>query len=364
MHARRTERDVILGRREIWFEPVSDSDRTERYEKYALETVQSILNATEKTFRGYGRELPNYIRQYLTDWLLEVTRIMEVHIERLMTRTNELPRDLWVGSADTWSRLLGYAVRKAGGHVTGHDHATGSGHRKRFPKSVGDFVSCDRFVTFNESQAEAQIASLDLSLLFQDEPPEIKAVPRSRGSRSSKHHTSRSAGHPSTVMVVTAFYREERKTIHPSMSDPVAVDWQARLFDRLLGWDYRVLHKHHPSSVPPPDAFRQDFGVIPIEGAFEDTMDKADVVLIADDAGTTVFRSVLATDKPVVLVDHGLFGWSEQARELLIRRCALVEGFPGADNRAHVDWQELKDAIPRSLELRDPSFYDTYFAIT
>jgi len=143
--------------------------------------------------------------------------------------------------------------------------------------------------------------------------------------------------------------------------DLVAVDWQARLLGKLTKWGYQVLHKPHPGGTArPPIGFVEKFGVRMLGGRFEDVMSRADLYLF-DFALTSTFGPALSSAKPMVLIDFGMAPWIEEARKMLERRCAIVRGWFDEANRAHVHWDELRDAIEESRNLMDMSLVNTYF---
>ena len=89
-------------------------------------------------------------------------------------------------------------------------------------------------------------------------------------------------------------------------------------------------------------------------------MHLADAFLFVSPQSTT-FVAMLASGKPMVFVDPGLFEWVPEAYEMLRRRCRIVRGWFDDANRLQVDWDELRGAIQESGDLMDTTFFDSYY---
>ena len=124
-----------------------------------------------------------------------------------------------------------------------------------------------------------------------------------------------------------------------------------------------MLHKPHPGSVSlPRDGFTQAFGGRTLTEPFDQVMHLADAFIFVT-SQSTPFISILAESKPVVFIDLGLFEWVPEAYEMLGRRCRIVRGRFDEDNRAQVDWDELRNAISEAGDLTDTAFADNYLAL-
>lgn len=327
--------------------------------------IAEILDATADAFTAAGEALPPHLVRYFRSWLELAAGAVAARVGLLLSAGPGLPRRLWVGTAaSTWGRIFAYAVQRAGGEVTAHDHGTGSGHRANFPKAVGDYVACDRFVTFNETQAAALRAQVDPAYLtMRSTPPIISTLPASGTAVPRAPAPVRSVDVVRRVMVATAFFRGDRNGIHAKMADPVALDWHARLLAELGRAGFEVLHKPHPSGPRPPARLYEVTGAIPVEDPFEDVALSADVVLIADEPGTTVLRSAMELGAPLVVADHSLHVLTTEARGLLEQRCPVIDGWTDERGRSQLDMPALLDAVRAAPERTSPAFYETYFAI-
>lgn len=333
--------------------------------------VDRALEAVHVGFAAGSEELPDYLDGYLRDWLVQAMGLSRVRLTAILNQPGGLPRHLWTGNGGSvWNRIIRHATRRLGGCVTGHDHGNGTGHLVSILPTLTEFESCDTFVTFTPTQAEALLKGLRPDLLIPPKAPKIIAAPFLRdGSSSAKGvHPRRprpeiNGAMPAirTIMYPSSFYNGDRPNYGVLIPDIVALDWEARLFSHLNHWDYRVLHKPHPASAGlPPAGFAQAFGGTTLLERFESVMHLADAFLFVSPQSTT-FVAMLASGKPMVFVDPGLFEWVPEAYEMLRRRCRIVRGWFDDANRLQVDWDELRGAIQESGDLMDTTFFDSYY---
>ena len=349
-----------------WFDPLDKrSERDVRRAAVSTATIDGAIDAVAAGFAAGGEKLPDYLADYLRDWLVKATGLARCHLSTLLQQPDRLPRRLWTGTGGSiWARILRHAARRLGGVVTGHDHGVGTGHLVSSYPTLVEFESCDTFVTFTRAQATALQRGLRDDLLIPTKAPEIIALPSCcRPAALTKIQERKSRTRLSVirkVMYPSSFYNGERMHFGVRIPDPVAVDWEGRLFSHLGAWNYKVLHKPHPGSVSsPPAAFANELGVKMLTQPFERVVHMADVFIFASSQSTT-FVSALSSNKPIVFVDFGLWDWVPEAYEMLKRRCRVVRGWFDKENRAQVDWGELRDAIEESRDLMDSSFLETY----
>ena len=333
--------------------------------------VDKALEAARVGFTAGDEELPGYLDSYLRDWLVQAMGLSHLRLAHMLDLPEGLPRHLWTGNGGSvWNRILRHATRRLGGTVTGYDHGNGAGHLVSIFPTLMEFESCDTFVTFTPTQAEALRKGLRPDLLIPPDAPEIIAAPIPRdGSLPAKRvrpRRPRSGGNGaapaiSTVMYPSSFYNGDRPSYGVVIPDIVALDWEARLFSHLNRWGYRVLHKPHPASAGlPPAGFSQAFGGTTLLERFESVMHLADAFLFVSPQSTTLV-AMLESGKPMVFVDPGLFEWVPEAYEMLRRRCRIVRGWFDDANRLQVDWDELRGALQESGELMDTTFLDSYY---
>jgi len=365
-HARAESDIVKYSSLKDWFNPLDGwSERSISRLVTSTATINAAMDTVKIGFAAGNEKLPDYLASYLRAWLVKATGLARCHLSTLLQQPDRLPRRLWTGTGGSiWARILRHAARRLGGVVTGHDHGVGTGHLVSSYPTLVEFESCDTFVTFTRAQATALQRGLRDDLLIPTKAPEIIALPSCcRPAALTKIQERKSRTRLSVirkVMYPSSFYNGERMHFGVRIPDPVAVDWEGRLFSHLGAWNYKVLHKPHPHSVAlPPAAFQSRLGVRILSEPFERVIDQADVLIFAQPQ-STAFVTALTSDKPIVFVDLGLFKWVPEAYEMLKRRCRVVRGWFDKENRAQVNWDELREAIEESRDLKDPSFVETY----
>ena len=367
-HARVVDELVRYSSFSDWFRTL-EADPAADGTRLPGSLMDGVLDAIEVSFRAGNEELPSFARDYFRDWIDRATALVRRHLRALAERTDGLPRQLWTGTGgQLWGRILRHAVQRAGGTVTGHDHSIGLAHLQYHGRMLNDFESCDRFMTYSDTHAQSLQRNVNPDLQIPTIMPEIVALPADPHVAShEKEHADRNSkpARPSsvrTVMYPMSFYNGERMHLGVTIPDIVQVDWEARLFAEMRRWGYRVIHKPHPGSVTKaPPAFVDELGVIEVLKPFESVMHDADVLIFTHPQSTT-FAAALVADRPIVLIDFGMFVWWKEAKDLIERRCAVVQGWFDEQNRAHVNWDELQAATVRCLELDDPGFATHYLS--
>ena len=125
----------------------------------------------------------------------------------------------------------------------------------------------------------------------------------------------------------------------------------------LIG--HTILVKQHPNStVRMPRFFFESIGVKDIVGKFEDVYYQADIIL-TDYSGSTTFGSALKSDKPVIFIDFGFMKLHQKEREALEKGCYVIEGKFLNDNRADINWKDLKLGLDKCHEHNDRSYVTT-----
>lgn len=360
-HAAASDTAVTHVHLSYWFAPVPAEESERLAPDRRLATA--ILAAVADAFYTRGVPLNDIARRYLEDYLLTTIALVEVHLRRLGDGKIRLPRELWTGSAgNIWDRILRQVTRDAGGKVTGHDHATGSGHFHNPWNYFLEFVALDRFVTDHAAKADAARRQADPALLPESVLPEIQVIP-SRRPLTKTPETAAAASAPGAgrrIMYVSTLYSGESLHLLPLPADMVVLDWQARLLAQLAEWGFEVLHKPHPEGEAPPAGLGRFGNYRRIDAPFEKVWGSADLLLF-DYPSSTTFGFALRTAKPVVLIDAGQFDWLPAAARDLGRRCAMVPATFDAQNRLTVDWPALREAIERAPRLADDTAFCRHF---
>ena len=371
-HARAVPDFVRAMQTRGWFEPLDQQVVREASQEIAgTPVVERAMDAIDIAFSAGNEKIPSFLAVYIRGWLAQAMALSRCHLTDVLERHERLPRRLWTESGGgIWARILRHATRRLGGSVTGHDHGSGQGHLVSAAPTIGEFESCDTFVTFTETRAKALQRGLRADLLIPPKAPEIIAVPsKHRVGKAAQGNSSgearlkmrRSTEPIRRIMFPSMFYGGELIHFSPLPPDMVQVDWHARLIAHLRGWGYETILKPHPESPSPrPLAFVQELGAKVLTERFEKVLNDADAFLF-DYPRTTTFRVALNTDKPVIFIDWGQDPLTEEARGLLEQRCAIVGARLDEANRIQIDWDELRAAIAAAPGLNSTEFVVKYW---
>lgn len=356
-----------------WFVPISNGDLAREEPEPLDERIRrEAVHAVMKAFEAGGETLPLHLAGYIDEILVAGSRLARLHLDRIGQHPEKLPRRLWTGSGGyLWARLLRHAVRRHGGKVTGHEHGTGEGIIAYFnSKTFMDLESADRFVTFNSNQCRWLKESTDPRYLVPRQTPEIVVPPyrpglvKYAGDALLRRGKIPPAEGRLRVMYVGSIYCSERPRAGHHNADLVIADWQARLFAHLEEWGHEVVFKPHPEGEQrPPTSFAEGMGIRFINGRFESVWEQADVLLF-DWKSTSAFSSAINTDRRIILFDFNFERFVPEAQKLVEMRCSVIPGWPDADNRLQIDWEQLRSALESSSKEIDDRFLETALRFT
>ena len=329
------------------------------------EIIVELLGLIEKAFERNGEKLSDLLRNYFAQWIGKASIPIHYYYERHLRRTEKLPLTLWYGSTNhLWTRVLRAAVQATGGSCTGHDHGRGVSMCPN-PGEHGVVLDlCDTYVAYSPFLAN-EFSKLDKEILTN---LPVKKVPHFLGRRdlflpppdSPINEVKGDVLAKTRVMYLASQLFGESQFLNCLPSDIATLDWQARLFSKLKHWKLDALFKEHPESkFDLPEEYIKQMGITKVSGYIEDCYDSADLFIF--DFLSSPFRTVAFSDKALVFIDFGIGVLSSTTKEILSKRCSIVKGWYDSDNRAQVNWQELKDAIESAPKLKDKKSVSTLF---
>ena len=360
-HARQVERPVLLSKFDEWMS-TGKLEHLTPGDGASAEAVEEILGLLAQGFAEQGVAFPDFLQAYLGELLGLWTARTRLHLDELLRDPKRLPRAFWSGSSGIlFNRIMSRAVSLSGGRAVGHDHSSSSGWWRTYLRTVSELNYVDCFVTNSEAMAAGMRRDqLDSYRPREDRPCDVVPIGPSGSTERAAIRQGGGTQDGKRAMVLLNIYSGNSMNLWPAMPDLVAVDWQARLIAQLKERGYAVSIKPHPEShCPPPPAFEQTLGAEIVNAPCEAVMPDADV-LIFDYLGASCLLGALQTDRPLVLILFPSIEIDPEARALLGRRVAFVEGRFDEEGRARIDWSDFDAALAAAPGLQDTSFLERY----
>ncbi len=348
-HAKLEDNDVVYCSSLKWFENIDKAE----YAAVKKETKikQFFMETLEKLFLEKGVDFPQNYKDFFSSYLDQLFGVLYIHYNRLFQK--DLPQKIWTGTGgNIWDMMLRLAVMKQGGSATGYDHGGGTGHVNLEMLGIVEMWGCDKFITFNQTQATKLTAGLDIWPLLTNSPPIIEGVSTKKNCQPIATFSKfENAGEKiNNIILASTIYDCDTGRILTLYSDIMYTDWQARLIGKLKGWKFDVFFKPHPESrILPHPALGKELEVKTIHERFEDIVEQGDL-LILDYTFTSIFLSALKTNIPIVIIDFDGLEWFPGTRELAEKRCSIVEAIIDEDNRVNVNWDKVFRAIEEAQQ--------------
>lgn len=327
--------------------------------------VKTITEIAADGFASHKLEMTPVLRSYLHSWLSQAFTYVR-HYYRIGKASNKpLPKTLWTGSgAMLWARIFRQIVREGGGRVFGHEHATAAAHLQSPYKPMTEFENCDCYVTYTALQAQELSKRFDPTLMVQDQCPKFKIVKPADNTiveyRANKDKLVSGEANK-TIIYVGSLPDGETIGFKPRIGEMTLIDFQVRMVHLLIEQGYSVIFKPYPLvSNMYEQLFAQTDGVRVSSQSFETALLEADLVLMDTHLSTT-FLTTIQSDLPAVLIDFGLDPMTDEANELLRRRCAVVIGEFDDNNRAQINPTHLQQALCVATDLKSTAFSQAYF---
>ncbi len=348
-HALLVSEPVYLCHSMQFFYPISEADINSDLSSDTLH--KDIMDIVCKLFVSHGANIRPYIISYLGDSLNKYVHAIRIHMDRLR-HMPELPRRLWTGTAgNLWDVMLRCAVLQCGGEVVSHDHGGGVPQLNHPEKGWIEMWSCNRFICYGEEQAKTFRMFIGEWPCLDKNPPAIESLKKSspRGEIAELKRYKEDDFSIKSVRIFSTVYSSEDGRGLPLYPHVSYIDWQSRLIGYLKGADYDVTFRPHPDSRLPPPDYETKLDAAIINVPF-DQMDNDFDLYIFDLSNTSVLQTALLTNKPILIIDFGIYEWRDDAKKLLQKRCGFVEGYYEG-SRMMIDWQELDRQIRHSARL-------------
>lgn len=367
VRAKTAKEPVVYRRLNEWFSstPIQITEPNPVFRSL----IDALLAGVNEIIGPRDQDLMIPISTYLLDWLQQGFTLVAKRQEELRKNPKKIPHRLWLDtSGNIWGRILAREVKKRGGETTRHDHGSGCGYFEGTLAQGGhDFEDCDQYVTFSSYQALVFSKHYDPRFVVQNNKPKFSHIISSdlfKNKIKKLNNDVNTIKEIQTVMYVGTVHTAEQ--IFPLadafMSGVTLLDWECRLLNQLSMRYNRIIVKPHPESLLPNRllALLKEKNITISKEPFEHVVHLPEVLLL-DDPTSTVFSTILTTNKPFVFIDFGIQQFSEEARQLLMLRCPIVRGWFDENHRATINWQDLHQAIKDSPRYQDRGFYNKYY---
>lgn len=315
--------------------------------------VAKVIAVAKQSFSNHGENLPELMTNYFHSWIRKASIPVRFYYERMINQPDKLPKTLWYGSTNhLWTRMLRCAVKTAGGYCVGHDHGRGVATYPNRGEHGVVLDLCDEYVSYSTFLSrQFEILSGDIKKALPDGLlPKFTSSSELALLQPVKYLSEDVDSSPTRIMYLAPQYFGERVYLNCLPSDVVTVDWQIRLITALNSWKLDILYKCHPENtfdIPP--AILSVPGLNVIKGYIEDCYNITDVFVF--DFISSPFRTIAFTNKAIIFIDFGIGDITDEAYSVLSKRCAIVTGWYDDENRAQVNWDEMKAAIDVSRRL-------------
>jgi len=373
-HAQGIHANLVMMHRSTWFTPVAtDLEKKCRNFVQSHPVVEQVGDIFCSAFAVGGEEAPHDLISYLCDLFVDTAALCAGHLEKILINQKVLPQMLWTGSGgNIWDRILKYAVRENGGSVTSHEHGPGTGYHTPTLKECGDFVACDRFITYTDAQTEGLAKGHRPQLCPVSQIPRVlslrEAIAEGGGDASclpkvwpvvpaDKSPITEST--QKTVLYLDFAYDGERTRPIPKPSIHATINWQRQLFGRLKELGYGITNKYHPEYHYSPAVMEKLLDTPSIGGPLDDQLNGVGYIILVHPTSSAIC-SILKSDKSIIFIDFKFVDFHADARAALEKRVAIVPGTINKDNQICIDWAALEIAFEHAPKLRDNSFLELY----
>ena len=269
-----------------------------------------------------------------------------LHLVAAARRIRRMPSAIWAGTGGYRpARAIRIEARRRGIPVTGFDHSAAAGMvAEREALTLAELSVSDRFTVTGVKIAQMLNANGNPSLLPTVSQPEIIAGlgdPSFAWRLPQRNGVGRKTPR---VLYVSGAFIGFRQRIPPRIPDVVKLDWQLRLTESLKNMAVELKTQMHPGGVLQGRPHPVSLVSKPSGQPFEAAASWADVLLF-DVVQSTTFTMALCTDRPIVLIDHGMNQFTDEMTAMLRRRCRILPVGRDDRNRPMIEFAMLEDAL-------------------
>lgn len=357
-HAAQINEDVIFCKTDRWFQTLSNNELEQETLNKKQDLESDIITLIADIFRKYNVPLNDEYKNHFINYLETISAIFRCHLNKLDVHC--LPKRVWTGSGgNPWDAMVRLKVLDNGGYVAGHDHGAGLAHVNNYMMGLMEFWGCSEFFVENKNCQSVFKQQKQNWPSFTSEQIEISYIQKKQAHQVDKSYKKNKI---QTIMIPIAIYDGDRGRPGPYSSNLTYADWQDRLAKFLNDQGYRIVFKIHPETPTiPPYNFTQNHNVIIDKRNFSEALKEVDIVLI-DHLYTSVFKEVLETNLPFIMIDFYNHPLTDNALKLFQKRAELIIGSINDQNRYSINWNALDSALSESVsKSNNTEFFNYYY---
>ncbi|MBT4888395.1 MAG: hypothetical protein HON65_02425 [Rhodospirillales bacterium] len=304
-----------------------------------------------------GMHLP--IAEIADTW---VTRLINLHEQysAVMTSNRKPELVLVSGLGDPANRIMALAAKRAGAHVVAFSHGNDTGRTENITQSFLEYAVCNEFVSISQPAADFHTHQLKQSSWKFCSQTTFSALKTDQYQRKFSQ-IERGEHSIKNVMLMGFPMHPQRYVYGKGEFFQFRLSAELDVARVLREAGYRVLYKAHPETIHITEQIMNSRVDEIVHAPFESELQRADCLVFTYPL-TTTFGASLATDIPIVLLDHKGRKWVARAYEMLKHRCALVSTSLDENGKNRFCENELLDAIEQSPQKMDHSYLNEYMS--
>lgn len=326
--------------------------------RYVRDAMDEALDRTTATIPDI--QLSSTERRGLIDlWGVRLSELRAIYDAALQYQRSP-DTLLWGSQGNSTFRAVVHALRRRGTRIVGFQHGHNPVWVHHPYMAFNEVRGCDEFVCGTPGQAAAYQRMIARSGISETSGTKISSadIPlydQWRMSRRSRSGVRR--------ILLPGF---------PGLSRVYSYDWtgfslmrtplEVRVAGILRQAGYEVVYKPHPESASLMATVMQPHVDRVALGSFEDAVGSVDAAVYLYPFSTTL-PYVLLHNLPVLLIDVAGRDWLPDVLEALKKRCAVVTGSLGPDNRILLDDRQVLDGMELAKTLEDDSFASSFYSL-
>lgn len=281
-------------------------------------------------------------------------------------RIAKLPPEIWGGAGGYRpARAIRIEAQRRGSWVVGHDHSCSTGMiDEQEGLALAELAVANEFVLPTDKSLSLFQSDSSKPLLPKTGQAKLSYLngDSSLAWELPKLKTYRGVTRKPRVLYVSGAFIGFRQRIPPRIPDVVKLDWQIRLIKMLVSMDIEFKSQMHPGGVLQGQPHPANVFCAASNSIFEKAAEWAQV-FVFDVVQSTTFPLALVTDRPIVLIDHGMSKFSKKMQTLLQQRCIILRVARDQRNRVIIKKDLLEHSIMEAAKMNpDPTPFREMYA--